>query len=100
MADARRWPGLSQLRLAEAVGVTQQTISKIELGDIIPLDRLKGAGCSWAFRRVSCSPGRRYRPKECSDYITASRFDILIKTCVQNKLLAEIHPSDGYFQNG
>lgn len=44
VADRRRQLGLSQAQLAKACGdhgVTQQTISKIENGEIIPLDRLK-----------------------------------------------------------
>ena len=41
VAHARRYRGLSQTALAEAAGVTQQTISKVEVGDICPHDRLK-----------------------------------------------------------
>lgn len=47
MGDRRRQLGLSQAQLAKLCqaaspeGVTQQTISKIENGEMIPLDRLK-----------------------------------------------------------
>ena len=39
--EARRSRRLSQCALAEAAGVTQQTISKVETADICPHDRLK-----------------------------------------------------------
>jgi len=39
--EARRRRRLSQTALAEASGVTQQTISKVEQADICPHDRLK-----------------------------------------------------------
>jgi len=39
--EARRSRRLSQAALAEAAGVTQQTISKVETADICPHDRLK-----------------------------------------------------------
>jgi len=44
VGDRRRQLGLSQTQLAKLcgnAGVTQQTISKIENGEMIPLDRLK-----------------------------------------------------------
>ena len=41
VVEARRARRLSQTALAEAAGVTQQTISKVEQGDICPHDRLK-----------------------------------------------------------
>jgi transcriptional regulator with XRE-family HTH domain len=41
VAERRRSRGLSQADLALGCGVTQQTISKIERGEMIPLDRLK-----------------------------------------------------------
>ena len=39
--EARRRCRLSQTALGQAAGVTQQTISKVEQGDICPHDRLK-----------------------------------------------------------
>jgi len=39
--EARRRRRLSQCALAAAAGVTQQSISKVEVGDICPHDRLK-----------------------------------------------------------
>ena len=39
--EARRRRRLSQTALAQAAEVTQQTISKVETGDICPHDRLK-----------------------------------------------------------
>lgn len=39
--EARRHHRMSQCALAEAAGVTQQTISKVETGDICAHDRLK-----------------------------------------------------------
>ena len=39
--EARRQRKMSQTALAEAAGVTQQTISKVETADICPHDRLK-----------------------------------------------------------
>ena len=41
VAERRKLLGLSQQTLADLCGTTQQTISKIELGEIIPRDRLK-----------------------------------------------------------
>ena len=41
VALARREMGLSQTDLAEAVGVTQQTISKVERGTVHAHDKLK-----------------------------------------------------------
>lgn len=41
VACARRELGLSQLALAEASRVTQQTISKVERGTVCPHDSLK-----------------------------------------------------------
>ena len=41
IAHTRRRLDMSQTTLAEAAGVTQQTISKVETGDICPHDRLK-----------------------------------------------------------
>lgn len=41
VADRRRVVGLSQAQLAELCEISQQAISKIEAGDMIPLDRLK-----------------------------------------------------------
>lgn len=41
VAQARRSRRLSQLALARACGVSQQTISKIEHGEICPHDKLK-----------------------------------------------------------
>ncbi|HYI60561.1 MAG TPA: helix-turn-helix transcriptional regulator [Acidimicrobiales bacterium] len=41
VADARRSRRLSQLALARACGVSQQTISKVEHGEICPHDKLK-----------------------------------------------------------
>lgn len=37
----RKALGLTQVQLAEAVGVTQQTVSSWETGDSAPRDRLK-----------------------------------------------------------
>lgn len=41
VAERRRRVGLTQGQLAELCQVTQQTISKIEAGGMIPHDRLK-----------------------------------------------------------
>lgn len=41
MAERRTALGFSQAQLAELCDVTQQTISKIEAGGMIPHDRLK-----------------------------------------------------------
>lgn len=41
VVEARHRRRLSQCALAEAAGVTQQSISKVESGDICPHDRLK-----------------------------------------------------------
>lgn len=41
VAERRQRLGLSQAELAKLCDVTQQTISKIESGSMIPLDRLK-----------------------------------------------------------
>lgn len=41
VADARRTRGLSQGRLAELCEVSQQTVSKVEHGEICPHDKLK-----------------------------------------------------------
>lgn len=41
VAEARHTRGLSQLALARACGVSQQTISKVEHGEICPHDKLK-----------------------------------------------------------
>jgi len=38
---ARRNLAMSQAELADAVGLTQQTISKVELGTVVPSDRTK-----------------------------------------------------------
>ena len=38
---ARKNLGMSQAELAENVGLTQQTISKVELGTVVPSDRTK-----------------------------------------------------------
>lgn len=38
---ARRNLGMSQAELADDVGLTQQTISKVELGTVVPSDRTK-----------------------------------------------------------
>lgn len=41
VADRRHELGLTQVELAQLCGLTQQTISKIEIGEIRPRDRLK-----------------------------------------------------------
>ena len=41
VAEARRRAGLSQSGLADLCGVAQQTVSKIERGRMVPLDKLK-----------------------------------------------------------
>jgi transcriptional regulator with XRE-family HTH domain len=41
VSDARRTRRLSQVALARACGVSQQTISKVEHGEICPHDKLK-----------------------------------------------------------
>lgn len=41
VAERRRALGLTQQQLADLCGIEQQTISKIENGGMIPLDRLK-----------------------------------------------------------
>lgn len=38
---ARKTRGMSQAELADHVGLTQQTISKVELGTVVPSDRTK-----------------------------------------------------------
>lgn len=37
----RRYLGFSQQQLADLCGISQQAVSKIEAGEMIPLDRLK-----------------------------------------------------------
>lgn len=41
VAQRRADLGLTQSQFADVVGVAQQTISKIELGEILPHDKLK-----------------------------------------------------------
>lgn len=41
VAERRESLGLTQSQLAELCEVTQQTISKIERGEVVPLDALK-----------------------------------------------------------
>ena len=65
VAERRSYMGISQAQLAELCDVTQQTISKIEAGRMIPHDRLKLVLAN----RMAIEPGELFAWPPRSDLV-------------------------------